>query len=165
MTDAGTDRTLAYAARVLGEFRRRCRSNGVHMPPELESLALLLASDRQAPPQLAAAEQTGDLLCMSYDEAARRLSVSRRTIERLTARCTLPTVTVGGCKRIRSADLDAFVEGLAARSDTHSPGEVAAGGKTPLRSVRGARMAVTPDVEPGHGDASNNSTTTTAVMS
>jgi hypothetical protein len=35
---------LEYAARVLGDLHRRYRLDGLHWPPELESLRLLVAS-------------------------------------------------------------------------------------------------------------------------
>jgi hypothetical protein len=43
---------LKYAARVLGDLRRRYRLDGLHWPPELKSLRLLAASGGQARPIL-----------------------------------------------------------------------------------------------------------------
>jgi hypothetical protein len=39
---------LKYVARVLGDLRRRYRLDGLHWPPELESLRLLVASEGAA---------------------------------------------------------------------------------------------------------------------
>jgi excisionase family DNA binding protein len=103
---------LKYAARVLGDLRRRYRLNGVHWPPELEALRLLVASDCQRRPILDFEADPGDSLAMTYEEAARKLAVSSRTVRRLVASGELPRVEIGGCSRIATADLEAFAEGL-----------------------------------------------------
>jgi excisionase family DNA binding protein len=103
---------LKYAARVLGDLRRRYRLNGLHWPPELESLRLLVASEGQARPILDFDADPGDSLAMTYEEAARKLAVSSRTVRRLVASGELPRVDIGGCSRIATADLEAFAEGL-----------------------------------------------------
>ena len=52
-------------------------------------------------------------LAVNFDVAAARLGgVSRRTVERLAESGRLPTVDVGGCRRIAVADLAAFMDGL-----------------------------------------------------
>jgi excisionase family DNA binding protein len=43
-------------------------------------------------------------------EAARLLKVSDRTVHRLIAAGTLPTVRIGAATRITAADLDAYVQ-------------------------------------------------------
>jgi excisionase family DNA binding protein len=103
---------LKYAVRVLRDLRRRYRLNGLHWPPELESVLLLMASEGQARPILDFDAHPGDSLAMTYDEAARRLAVSSRTVRRLVANGELPRVDIGGCSRIATADLEAFAEGL-----------------------------------------------------
>jgi excisionase family DNA binding protein len=105
---------LKYAAWTLGDLRRRYIQNGQHWPVELESLRLL-ASERQAAPFL---DDTADSrLAVDYEEAARRLHVSRRTLQRLVASGELPTVVIGGCARVTVADLEAFVAGLDRRRE------------------------------------------------
>lgn len=84
---------------------------GFHWPPELESVRLL-AIGGQSRPILDANAEIGDRLAVSYDVAARQLSVSVRTVRRLVASGELPRVDVGGCQRITTADLEAYVEGL-----------------------------------------------------
>jgi excisionase family DNA binding protein len=103
---------LNYAARVLGDLRRRYRQDGLYWPPELESLRLLVASEGQARPILDFDADPGDSLAMTYEEAARKLAVSSRTVRRLVANGELPRVMIGGCTRIAVADLEAFTEGL-----------------------------------------------------
>lgn len=103
---------LKYAERVLSDLRRRYRLHGLHWPPELESLRLLVASEGQARPILDFEAGPGDCLAMTYEEAARKLAVSSRTVRRLVASGELPRVDIGGCSRIATADLEAFTEGL-----------------------------------------------------
>ena len=111
MTDSD-EALLKYAVRVLSDLRRRYRLNGLHWPLELESLRLLVASEGQAQPILDFDADPGDSLAMTYEEAARRLAVSSRTVRRLIASGELPRVTIGGCARVTVADLQAFTEGL-----------------------------------------------------
>jgi excisionase family DNA binding protein len=106
------DGLLKYFARTLDDLRRRYVQNGLHWPIELEGLRLV-ASQRQAAPQLATDADSRDRLCVTYKEAARQLSVSERTINRLIARGELPKVVIGDdCHRIAVADLEAYTEGL-----------------------------------------------------
>jgi excisionase family DNA binding protein len=111
LIDSGED-LIKYVARVLGDLRRRYRLNGLYWPPELESLRLLVASGGQARPILDFNADPGDSLAMTYEEAARKLAVSSRTVRRLVASGELPRVEIGGCSRIATADLEAFAEGL-----------------------------------------------------
>jgi excisionase family DNA binding protein len=112
---------IAYAGRVLGEFRRRCWRNGQAIPLELEALhAFLNATDRQTPPSFADAISTSDALVVKYSEAAKRLSVSLRGLQRLVSSGELPSVVVAGCRRITVRDLEAFVEGLDRRRERTS---------------------------------------------
>ena len=102
---------LRYIARVLGELHSRYRRNGLHWPIEMEAV-LRLASDGQTRPTFDGDADTGDALAIDYERAARRLSVSRRTLGRLVASGQLPRVDIGGCRRITTADIEAYVEGL-----------------------------------------------------
>jgi excisionase family DNA binding protein len=72
--------------------------------------AWLLATGRQEPPELACPAHLPDIAAVRYADAARRLSVSERTIERLVRSGDLPTVAIGGSPRIRVTDLTAYVE-------------------------------------------------------
>jgi excisionase family DNA binding protein len=107
------DGTLRHIAKTLGELRRRYIQNGQHWPIELEAIRLLAANQRQGAPHLAADQDPGEILCVTYKEAARRLSVSERTIDRLIAKSELPKVVIGNdCHRIAVSDLAAYSEGL-----------------------------------------------------
>lgn len=57
-------------------------------------------------------QDTDLMLALSYDAAGRRLGVSGRTVRRLVAESKLPAVDIGACRRIRVADLAAYVAGL-----------------------------------------------------
>jgi excisionase family DNA binding protein len=103
---------LKYAARVLGDLRRRYWQDGLYWRPELESLRLLVASGGQGRPTFDVHAEVGDRVAVTYEDAARRLSVSSRTVRRLIANGELPRVMIGGCARVAVADLQAFTEGL-----------------------------------------------------
>ncbi len=100
---------LAFIADVLGMHRQRCARDGIALPPAVEA-AWLVATRRQAPPQLASADRLSHVLCVTYEQAGQRLSVSKRSVERLIRSGALPSVEIGGTPRIRVADLIAYVE-------------------------------------------------------
>lgn len=54
-----------------------------------------------------------DTLLVDVAGAAERLTMSRRTVERLAASGELLSFRVRGLRRFRVSDLEAFVEGLA----------------------------------------------------
>lgn len=56
---------------------------------------------------------SGDVLLVDTAEAARRLSISIRGVERLTADGELPAVKIGARRLYRAADLVAYVEQLS----------------------------------------------------
>ena len=56
-----------------------------------------------------------DRLVVDYGTAARRLSVSERTVRRLVATGQLPAVKIGDLNRITVDDLAAFAAGLDRR--------------------------------------------------
>lgn len=51
-------------------------------------------------------------LLLTLDDAAHRLSLSRRGVQGLIYQGALHSVKVGRCRRIAVADLEAFVNGL-----------------------------------------------------
>ena len=92
------------------------------MPNEVEELAGLLmciARIRQGPPTVAAEPRAAhhvhmpDRLLVTKSEAAERLGVSVRTIERLVATGRIPQVHVERLARFRVSDLEAYVNSLA----------------------------------------------------
>ena len=57
-------------------------------------------------------------LTLDYRAVAGVLSVSERTVRRLTKSGELPAVAIAGSIRVRTAGLAAFVEGLPPVNDT-----------------------------------------------
>lgn len=109
--------TLALSRHV-----RQLHLEGVAVPREVEDLTTFLvhlARGRQTPP--AVAEEQGidhhpivsDRMLVTKNEAARRLGVSVRTVERLVAAGRLQQVQVERLARFRVDDLETFVNGLA----------------------------------------------------
>ena len=56
-----------------------------------------------------------DALLLRVPEAAAQLGISRAKLYELIAAGKLPAVKVGGCRRIRAADLRDFVDHLSER--------------------------------------------------
>ncbi|MDO8363054.1 MAG: helix-turn-helix domain-containing protein [Actinomycetota bacterium] len=110
---------VRHLQRALSSHFRWCREQGVAVPAELRGLFDALASDGQRRPTGARSGESGDdaamLLALTYDQAAGRLGVSSRTVRRLVAAGSLPSVMVGGLPRVRAADLAAYVEGMEVR--------------------------------------------------
>lgn len=105
---------LRFVARQLAEFRDRAERDGFAVPLMLEA-ALAVANGRLQPPQLPAPAERAQPYAMTYSTAAECLGVSPRTVERLVASGSLPSVGIGVCARIRVADLEAYVAGLPVR--------------------------------------------------
>ena len=109
-----------HLAAALRAHARRCRRDGLPVPPALAALlAGLLANDSQTRPALDVLDDGGHadgmaLLTLSYRAAADALSVSERSVRRLVADQKLPAVDVGGNRRIRTSDLVEYVDRLGA---------------------------------------------------
>ena len=85
------------------------------VPAQLVELLSQLASAGQGRPKVADVEaepHDSSVLLLDYNAAAARLGVSERTVRRLVAAGSLPAVVVGGCRRVRAADLAGYVEAL-----------------------------------------------------
>ena len=54
-----------------------------------------------------------DALLLKVPEAAAQLGISRAKLYELIAAGDLPAVKIGGCRRLRSADLQSYVNRLA----------------------------------------------------
>ncbi len=54
-----------------------------------------------------------EALLLKIPEAAAQLGVSRAKLYELIASGVLPAVKIDGCRRVRTDDLRAYVEGLA----------------------------------------------------
>ena len=97
---------------------RRLRRDGLTPPAGLLAFAISV-SNGQARPTLDGSGSHVDSarmgpLAVDYRAAADVLSVSERSVRRAVAAGQLPAVEVAGCRRIRVADLAAFVEALPA---------------------------------------------------
>lgn len=113
----------AHLSTALVFHRRWCRGNAIPVPDDVVRLAehAKCVTDRQAPtevrPEVVTAHDVfmTTALAATYADAARRLGVSKRTVERLVAAGSLPSVDVGGVRRIRVADLEGYVASLTSR--------------------------------------------------
>lgn len=112
---------LKHLAIALCRHVRQLHQEGLTVPPEIEDLAALLfffATSRQAAPTTAGRPEAAHHACMpdrlllSKNEAAERLGVSVRTIERLVASGRLPQVHIERLARFRVGDLEAYVNRL-----------------------------------------------------
>lgn len=113
---------MRHLAMALSAYVRRLHHEGFVVPPGVEELTwylMQLASTRQGPPSSATGDEVRhdgrvrDRLLVTKAEAAERLGVSVRTIERLAATGRLPQVHVERSARFRVTDLESFVDGLS----------------------------------------------------
>lgn len=107
--------TAAHLRRALSEHFGWCRANAVPVPPMLTALVERLASGGQERPtgDELSVDSDSPRMALDYREAGARLGVSDRTVRRLVATKALPAVTIGGCRRIRVADLADYMERVA----------------------------------------------------
>lgn len=104
---------LAVAVKMYRDHRRR---DYQPVPGELAELQQRWTdaarggqAGTESTPIEAPAHDQGRLL-LTYEETARVLSVSKKTIGRLARAGDLPVVEVGGCPRIHRDDVEAYVE-------------------------------------------------------
>jgi excisionase family DNA binding protein len=124
---------LRHVTLALAGHLHRLHQRAVPVPREVEELTVFLmrlARIRQDSPtvgdDLGAAHHADspDRLLVTKGEAAERLGVSVRTIERLVATGRLPQVNVERLARFRVSDLGAYVNGL---TECHNPDTNGAG--------------------------------------
>lgn len=113
MTDEAA--RLAYARQVLDDIRQRSRRGGYWWPMQLEAVWLVV-SNRQGPSDVDTMTDGREDLTMKFETCAARLGVSKSTVERLVRSGALPSVDIGGCPRVRAADLAAYVADRPVRS-------------------------------------------------
>ena len=112
---------LTHLALAITRYARQLRNEGLPVPPTLDELAAFLtmyvrtrhaatgvAGEYGAPEDVPVMPR----LLITKAEAAERLAVSVRTVERLIAGGRLPLVHVEGAARLRVADLEAYVDAL-----------------------------------------------------
>ena len=125
---------ITHLALALLRHVRELHHGGIPVPGEIEELAACLAHFARSRPDTTLLDEfdrethgagTAGQLLVTKAEAARRLGVSVRTIERLVAAGQLPMVHVERAARLRVSDLEAYArnpaEGGAARSDSNHP--------------------------------------------
>lgn len=116
VVDDSVGRHLAHAVRA---YIRELRRDGVPVPRALADVAAIAATGGQVRPSLDGAPPAGepggvDQLTVDYRAAGDRLGVSDRTVRRLVEQGDLPAVQVAGCTRIRTSDLQEYVDALPA---------------------------------------------------
>jgi excisionase family DNA binding protein len=74
------------------------------------------------PPDEAAAGESVPRLLLTPEEAARALGVGRSTLFKLLASGELGSVRIGTARRVSLAQLERFVDGLAADAGAHAGG-------------------------------------------
>jgi excisionase family DNA binding protein len=119
---------IAHLVIALSRYLHHLRAGGMRVPAELEDLSVFLASHvrqcHDVPPidPRRARSDPSDVasrLLLTKREAAERLRISLRTIERLISAGRLPLVHVEGAARVRVADLERYVQGLEADDRTN----------------------------------------------
>ena len=122
---------VRHLAVALSLHVRNLRHTGAVVPAEVEELAGLLTRCVRTRPNAtpvdggsgaAHSRRVADRLLVTKGEAAERLSVSVRTIERLVAAGRLPLVHVERAARFRVSDLETYVHDL---SEAQAPQSVA----------------------------------------
>ncbi len=117
----------AHLATALRFHLKWCRSNGIAVPDDVLTLAAHATKydrDRQGPTSARLEEVLAEhvamnhALAVTYADVAALLRCSKRTVERLVHDDVIPTVDVAGTRRIRRADLDAYVAGLPSFRDS-----------------------------------------------
>ncbi len=117
---------LTHLALAITRYARQLRNDGLPVPPTLDELAAFLTlyvRTRQAATGVDGEYGTPEdvpvmpRLLITKAEAAERLGVSVRTVERLIAAGRLPLVHVEGAARLRVADLEAYVDALAPETE------------------------------------------------
>jgi excisionase family DNA binding protein len=125
---------VKHLAVALSRHVRDLRQAGRAVPSDVDELTTFLARTVRTRPHATPVDDEGDAghspgvadrLLVTKGEAAGRLGVSVRTVERLVAAGRLPLVHVERAARFRVTDLEAFVHDLseeqATECDTDPP--------------------------------------------
>jgi excisionase family DNA binding protein len=113
-----SDAVARHLGAALRLYVRELRRDGVPVPMALSELAIA-ASSGQARPTLDGPADAGDHpgmdpFAVDFRAAGDLLGVSDRSVRRLVRAGELTAVPIGGCKRIRVADLKNYLAGLPA---------------------------------------------------
>lgn len=114
---------VAHVAAALTRYIRSARIDGVTVPREVHLLAVVLTDCVQVRQPATVPTSGADVdhgesvntLLLTKSEAAQALRCSVRTVDRLIAAQSLPSVKLESSTRIRRVDLDAFVGSLTQR--------------------------------------------------
>lgn len=110
---------ITHLAIALSRHTRELRRSGLPVPQEIEDLAAALMQSVMSRQEssfvgsfMRRTDHAGvtDRLLLTKPEAAERLGVSIRTVERLVAGGRLPQLHVGRAVRLRVSDLEAYVQ-------------------------------------------------------
>jgi excisionase family DNA binding protein len=116
-----TPEIVRHLVIALARHIRQLRKDGLPVPEELDELVVSLQRPQRHRPETtvrgfdfraAPRERLSGQLLVTKAEAARRLSVSVRTVERLVTAGRLPMVHVERAARLRVSDLETFVRNL-----------------------------------------------------
>ena len=127
----GTPEIVRHVALALFRHVRLLHQESLPVPRQVEELTAFLvrlASIRQEAPTLAGVQASAhpgplgnpDRLLVSKGEAAERLGVSVRTVERLVATGRLRQVHIERLARFRVSDLEAYVDTLTDNAEPES---------------------------------------------
>lgn len=107
-----------HVARALSTHLAWCRTNGVTVPDGLAEVlkwSQVVARGLSSPPAL---DVTDDVvvepLILTIPQVAELLGCGQTKVKTLVDAGQLPVVDFGGVRRVRRADVDAFIEKLAA---------------------------------------------------
>jgi excisionase family DNA binding protein len=120
-----------HLALAIGQHRQWADRAGLQLPAGLPEFERHLTSratqgQRGTPLEDLWRVRDGDQVTrrlLTYDDAARALACSLRTVKRLVAKGQLTAVHLAGAARIRVTDLDAYVDGLLSTNAPTSTGE------------------------------------------
>lgn len=104
--------TAAHLARALDAHMRSCRINGWAVPPSVAQLAVALAArsgQERSPDAVELPVAESGVMSLTLGDTGRLLSVSERTVRRLVSSGDLPSVSIGGCKRITRRAVEDFL--------------------------------------------------------
>ncbi len=120
---AGFSELAAHTAVALQLYMKKKVRDGRQLPRELAEITTFLAAASQVPAPARTEPQTlpdplrkvdgsGMKLLLTTREAAHVLGLGVRTVEAMVSDGRLPSVTEGRARRIRTADLEMYVESL-----------------------------------------------------
>jgi excisionase family DNA binding protein len=112
----GSPATRRHLLAAVAAHCERLRRNGLTPPADLIALAIRASGGLARPPVDGSGSVVDSAamapLTLDYRAVADVLSVSERTVRRLTKSGELPAVAIAGSTRVRTVDLAAYVDAL-----------------------------------------------------